>query len=63
MIPAAKLAIQKLIQYNIPFVFVSNTCMFESEKADQLSKLLEVPVCFQYITSLKLFKRVVDIFR
>ncbi|CAF3950627.1 unnamed protein product [Rotaria magnacalcarata] len=44
VIPAAKLAIKKLVEYNIPYVFVSNTCMLETEKAEQLSNMLEVPV-------------------
>ncbi len=44
VIPAAKLAVQELIQFNVPSVFVSNTCMLESEKAEQLSKMLDVPV-------------------
>ncbi|CAF2677587.1 unnamed protein product [Rotaria sp. Silwood2] len=44
VIPAAKLAIQKLVQYNVPFVFVSNTCMLETEKAEQLSNMLEVSI-------------------
>ncbi|CAF1131441.1 unnamed protein product [Adineta ricciae] len=43
-IPAAKLALQKLHKLNVPYIFVSNTCMLESEKADQLAKMLEVPV-------------------
>lgn len=44
VIPAAKLAIKRLIEYNVPFVFVSNTCMFESEKAAQLSMFLDAPI-------------------
>ena len=44
MIPAAQLAVQELVQLNIPYVFVSNTCMLESEKAEQLSNLLGISV-------------------
>ncbi|CAF1345859.1 unnamed protein product [Rotaria sordida] len=43
-IKVAKPAIQTLIQLNAPIVFVSNTCMFESDKAKQLSALLEVTI-------------------
>ncbi|CAF5057773.1 unnamed protein product, partial [Rotaria sp. Silwood1] len=41
-ITVAKPAIQTLIQLNVPIVFVSNTCMLESDKAKQLSALLEI---------------------
>lgn len=44
VIPAAKLAIKKLIEHDVSFVFVSNTCMFEAEKAAQLSSMLDAPV-------------------
>ena len=44
LIPAAKLAIEQLVHFNIPYVFVSNACMMESEKAEQLSTMLGVPV-------------------
>jgi ribonucleotide monophosphatase NagD (HAD superfamily) len=44
VIPAAILAIQELTQFNVPYVFVSNTCMLESEKAKQLSEMLGVLV-------------------
>ncbi|CAF1420436.1 unnamed protein product [Rotaria sordida] len=43
-IKVAKPAIQTLIQLNVPIVFVSNTCMFESDKAKQLSALPEVTI-------------------
>ncbi|CAF3599710.1 unnamed protein product [Rotaria sp. Silwood1] len=43
-ITVAKPAIQTLIQLNVPIVFVSNTCMLESDKAKQLSALLEVTI-------------------
>jgi ribonucleotide monophosphatase NagD (HAD superfamily) len=48
VIPAAKLALQELVELNIPYVFVSNTCMLESEKAEQLSNMLGVPVSYYY---------------
>ncbi|CAF3836298.1 unnamed protein product [Rotaria sordida] len=38
----AKPTIQTLIQLNVPVVFVSNTCMPESEKAKQLSAVLGI---------------------
>jgi hypothetical protein len=44
IIPAAKLAIHELNRLNIPYIFVSNACMIESDKAEQLSNWLEVPV-------------------
>ncbi len=44
MIPSAKRAIRALIQHDVPFAFVSNACTLESDKADQLSKMLETPV-------------------
>lgn len=44
VIPAAKSAIQELHRSNITYVFVSNTCMIEAEKAEELAKMLEVPV-------------------
>ncbi|CAF4671452.1 unnamed protein product, partial [Rotaria sp. Silwood2] len=43
-ITAAKPAIQTLIQLNVPVVFVSNTCMVESDKAKQLSAVLGVTI-------------------
>jgi len=43
-INVSKPAIQKLIQLKVPIVFVSNTCMLESDKAKQLSALLGVTV-------------------
>ncbi|CAF3333824.1 unnamed protein product, partial [Rotaria sp. Silwood2] len=43
-IAVAKPAIQTLIQLNVPVVFVSNTCMLESEKAKQLSSILGVTI-------------------
>ncbi|CAF0787996.1 unnamed protein product [Adineta steineri] len=41
-IKAAKPAIQALIQLKIPVVFLSNTCVLESEKAKQLSSMLGI---------------------
>ncbi|CAF5182826.1 unnamed protein product, partial [Rotaria magnacalcarata] len=41
-IAAAKPAIQALIQLKVPVVFVSNTCMLESDKAKQLSAVLGI---------------------
>ncbi|CAF3369349.1 unnamed protein product, partial [Rotaria socialis] len=41
-IAVAKPAIQALIQLKVPVVFVSNTCMLESDKAKQLSAVLGV---------------------
>ncbi|CAF4495504.1 unnamed protein product, partial [Rotaria sp. Silwood2] len=43
-ITVAKPAIQTLIQLNVPVVFVSNTCMLESDKAKQLSAVLGVTI-------------------
>ncbi|CAF3069848.1 unnamed protein product, partial [Rotaria sp. Silwood2] len=43
-IAAAKPAIQTLIQLNVPVIFVSNTCMLESDKAKQLSAVLGVTI-------------------
>ncbi|CAF1028844.1 unnamed protein product, partial [Rotaria sordida] len=43
-ITVAKPAIQTLIQLKIPVVFVSNTCMLESDKAKQLSAVLGVTI-------------------
>jgi len=43
-IEVAKPAIQKLLQLNIPVVFLSNTCVLESEKAKQLSNVLGVTI-------------------
>ena len=43
-ITVAKPAIQKLIQLKVPVVFVSNTCMLETDKAKQLSSVLGVTV-------------------
>ena len=43
------MAIQQLVRHNVPFVFVSNTCMMESEKAEQLSDMLEVHVSYYII--------------
>ncbi|CAF3125191.1 unnamed protein product [Rotaria sp. Silwood2] len=43
-IAAAKPAIQTLIQLNVPIIFVSNTCMLESDKAKQLSAVLGVTI-------------------
>ncbi|CAF1049663.1 unnamed protein product [Rotaria sordida] len=43
-IKVAKPAIQTLIQLNVPIVFVSNTCMLESDKAKQLSAVLGVTI-------------------
>ncbi|CAF1188561.1 unnamed protein product [Rotaria sordida] len=51
VIPAAKLAIKKLVQYDIPHIFVSNTCMLETEKAEQLSNMLEVPILPKQVVS------------
>ncbi|CAF2755382.1 unnamed protein product [Rotaria sp. Silwood2] len=47
-ITVAKPAIQTLIQLNVPVVFVSNTCMLESDKAKQLSNVLGVTVSSFY---------------
>ena len=47
VIPAARRATQQLNHLEIPYVFVSNTCMLESEKADQLSALLGTSVSRQ----------------
>lgn len=44
VIQPARWATQQLNHLDIPYVFVSNTCMLESEKADQLSDLLGTPV-------------------
>ncbi|CAF1028476.1 unnamed protein product [Rotaria sp. Silwood1] len=41
-IAVAKPAVQTLIQLNVPVLFVSNTCMFESDKAKHLSAVLSV---------------------
>lgn len=49
VIPAARRATQQLNHLEIPYVFVSNTCMLESEKADQLTDLLSTPVSCQQI--------------
>ncbi|CAF0730523.1 unnamed protein product [Adineta steineri] len=49
VISAAKVALQELVQFNVPYVFVSNTCMLESEKAEQLSEMLEVPVLAEQV--------------
>jgi hypothetical protein len=46
VIPSAKRAIRALIQHDLPFAFVSNACTFESDKAEQLSKMLETTVKF-----------------
>ncbi|CAF3309920.1 unnamed protein product [Rotaria socialis] len=43
-IAVAKPAIQALIQLKVPVVFVSNTCMLESDKAKQLSAVLGVTI-------------------
>jgi len=43
-ITVAKPAIQKLIQLKVPVVFVSNTCMLETDKAKQLSSVLGVTI-------------------
>ncbi|CAF4645289.1 unnamed protein product, partial [Rotaria sp. Silwood2] len=43
-ITVAKQAIQTLIQLKVPVVFVSNTCMLESDKAKQLSTVLGVTI-------------------
>ncbi|CAF0932512.1 unnamed protein product [Rotaria sordida] len=43
-ITVAKPAIQTLIQLKVPVIFVSNTCMLESEKAKQLSSLLGITI-------------------
>ncbi|CAF4522693.1 unnamed protein product [Rotaria sp. Silwood2] len=43
-INVAKPAIQTLIQLKVPVVFVSNTCMLESDKAKQLSAVLGVTI-------------------
>jgi ribonucleotide monophosphatase NagD (HAD superfamily) len=54
VISAAKIALKELVQYNVPYVFVSNTCMLESEKAQQLSTMLGVPV--SYYCPIRFFK-------
>lgn len=43
-IAAAKPAIHTLMQLHIPVVFLSNTCVLESEKAKQLSAMLGLTV-------------------
>ncbi|CAF1551414.1 unnamed protein product [Rotaria magnacalcarata] len=43
-IAVAKPAIQMLIQLKVPVIFVSNTCMLESDKAKQLSAVLGVTI-------------------
>jgi ribonucleotide monophosphatase NagD (HAD superfamily) len=49
LIPAAKSALQELHRLNITYVFVSNTCMIEAEKAEQLATMLEVPVSAEQV--------------
>jgi len=44
VIQSAKKAIRTLIQQDVPFAFVSNACSFESDKAEQLSKMLGVSI-------------------
>ena len=44
LIPVAQKAIEKLNQYDVPYIFVSNSCMLESDKAAQLSNILGVSV-------------------
>ncbi|UJR28131.1 hypothetical protein I4U23_009388 [Adineta vaga] len=43
-IAVAKPAIHTLIQLNIPVVFLSNTCVLESDKAKQLSSMLDITI-------------------
>ncbi|CAF2964370.1 unnamed protein product [Rotaria sp. Silwood2] len=43
-ISVAKPAIHKLIQLNVPIIFLSNTCALETEKAKQLSAMLGITI-------------------
>lgn len=43
-IAVAKPTIQRLMQLKIPVVFVSNTCMLESDKAKQLTSMLDITI-------------------
>lgn len=52
VIQAARWATQQLNHLEIPYVFVSNTCMLESEKADQLSDMIGTPVSSSLIVHL-----------
>ncbi len=49
-ITVSKPAIEALIQLKVPIVFLSNTCVLESDKAKQLTSMLGITVRVFYNT-------------